>query len=474
MNINSRIKRFIEILHSFRTKVTMSFVLSLFFVVLLSGLLVYKFSLDEQMQQLRQRLMAIAQNASLMVDVDLLKQVPLERNGINSMPFRVIAQKLNDIKRINAHIEYIYIMTKTERPGIMQFVVDPNPLLQEGKQRKASSFPGDKYYASRFPEMLNGFKGPAADKKLMVDEWGVTISGYAPIKDRNGKAVAMLGVDMSAHDVYRMQMQVHLRAILVLLLGMLVSVGLGLFISKWVTQRIQRIVEGTRHIAADDLEFKLDVKGHDEISELASSFNKMAFSLSESKKKLQDYFYRVVQSLVIILEAKDAYTSGHSERVAGYAGRIAQSMGFSREKIELLKKAAQIHDIGKLVIDENILNKKSKLSEEEWKVMKQHPLVGEEVLKPILMDEEVMSMVRSHHERYDGKGYPDKLKGDNINIFAQIISVADAYDAMTSARAYRPALSKQDAIAELKNNCGSQFNTQVVKSFVKALEEEKG
>ena len=473
MNINNHIRKLIRILQSFRTKVTLSFVLSLFFVMALSGLLIYNFSLYEQMQQLRQRLMVIASTASLMVDSDLLMQVPLEKNGANTAPFKIIAQKLNDIKRVNPSIKYIYTLIQTSRPGLLQFIVDPNPLLQEGRQQRASSFPGDKYYASRFPEMLNGFKGPAADKKLMVDEWGVTLSGYAPIRDRSGRVVALLGVDMSADDVYRMQRQVQVRALLVLLLGMVVSVGLGIFISRRVTQRIQRIVEGTRHIASDDLQFKLEVKGHDEISELATSFNKMAYSLSESKKKLQDYFYRVVQSLVMILEAKDAYTSGHSQRVAEYAAEIAKEMGFAREKIDLLKKAAQIHDIGKLVIDENILNKKGKLNDEEWRVMKQHPIVGEEVLKPILVDEEVMSMVRSHHERYDGCGYPDKLKGDNINIFAQIISVADSYDAMISERAYRHALSKEKAIAELKDNCGTQFNTQIVKAFVKVLEEKE-
>ena len=319
--------------------------------------------------------------------------------------------------------------------------------------------------------MLKGFSGPSADKKIMVDEWGVTLSGYAPIRDKSGAAVAVLGVDMAAHDFYQTQEQVNYRATIVFVFGVLLSLVLGFMVSRRLTDRIGKLVEGTRRIASDDLDYKVEVDGHDEISELAGSFNKMANSLSESKQKLQDYFYRVVQSLILILEAKDKYTQGHSERVAEYSKGIALSMGFSKEKAELLEKAAKMHDIGKLVIHESILNKKGKLTEEEWKIIKEHPVVGEDALKPVLVDEDVLAMIRSHHERYDGKGYPDHIKGDAINIFAQIITVADAYDAMTSSRAYREALSKEHALEELQKNCGSQFNTQVVKAFLKYLGE---
>jgi len=457
-------------LSSFRTRVTLVLVLSMLFVMSLGNFLIYKFSLNAQFNQLRERLMVIASTASLMIDADSLLRIPLNRDGINSPQYKVIADKLNKIKQVNPSLKYIYTMTKTDKEGIWQFIVDPSPVSEEDIRRGATSYPGDKYDASRFPEMLKGFIGPAADKKVMVDEWGVTLSGYAPIRDKDDKPVAILGVDMSAEDVYRTQREVLARAISVLGIGVFTSIILGLLISSRITKRIGKLVEGTRRIAAEDFEYKVEVKGHDEISELASSFNKMAEILAESKKKLQDYFYRVVQSLVRILEAKDTYTRGHSERVADYAQSIALSMGFSKEKSDLLKKAAELHDIGKLVTHENILNKKGKLTEEEWATIKKHPIIGEDILKPVLMDEDVLAMVRSHHERYDGNGYPDGIKGDNINIFAQIISVADTYDAMTSPRPYRSALSKEEAIEELKRNCGTQFNTQIVKAFLKVLE----
>jgi HD-GYP domain-containing protein (c-di-GMP phosphodiesterase class II) len=230
-------------------------------------------------------------------------------------------------------------------------------------------------------------------------------------------------------------------------------------------------VEGTRHIAAGNLQYQVEIRSADEIGELAKSFNNMAGSLYEARKKLREYFYGIVQSLVRTIEAKDPYTRGHSERVAGYAEKIAVGMGFSAEKAELLKEAAVLHDIGKLGIHEDILNKKEKLTEEEWEAIRMHPATGEDILKPVL-GEEMLEAIREHHERCDGTGYPNKLDAGHISIFAKIIAVADTYDAMTSSRAYRAALSKKEAIEELKKGKGSQFDPQVVDVFVKVLEEE--
>jgi putative nucleotidyltransferase with HDIG domain len=172
------------------------------------------------------------------------------------------------------------------------------------------------------------------------------------------------------------------------------------------------------------------------------------------------------------IEAKDSYTRGHSDRVAEYAQKIALKMGFSREKAEMVKKVAQLHDIGKLGIDERILNKVEKLTDEEWGMIKKHPETGEEILKPVFLDEKMLALVRSHHERYDGTGYPDGLKGDKTDILAQIVSVADSYDAMTSTRAYRKSLTKEEAVAELKKNSGTQFNPKVAAAFLEVLGEE--
>jgi len=173
-----------------------------------------------------------------------------------------------------------------------------------------------------------------------------------------------------------------------------------------------------------------------------------------------------MQSLVRLLESKDHYTRGHSDRVADFSEKIAQAMGFPAEKVELLKRAAQLHDIGKLGIDERIINKTSSLTEEEFEVIRGHPTTGEEILKPIVFDKELIEMVISHHERYDGTGYPNKIKGQDLELICQIIPVADSFDAMTSSRSYRPAMSKEEAIIRIKDCSGTQFNPKVVEVFL--------
>jgi putative nucleotidyltransferase with HDIG domain len=268
-----------------------------------------------------------------------------------------------------------------------------------------------------------------------------------------------------------MRQEVHRRAILVLLLGVVLSLVIGMLIARGITDPIERLVDGTRHIAQGDLRYKVRIEGADEINQLAQAFNKMALRLYRSRKKLDNYFYHTVEALIRILEARDRYTRGHSERVSEYAEKIAAKMGFTPQEVIRLKEAALIHDIGKLGVQESILNKKDALSDEEWESIRHHPVIAEDILRPLLLNKEMLAMIRGHHERYDGSGYPDKHAGDAISIFTQILSVADAYDAMTSPRAYRQALRREEAIRELQKNRGSQFSPKVVDTFLAILEE---
>lgn len=457
--------------NSFKFKLTLSLVLAMLFSGTLSNLLVSKFALDAQFNQLREKLMIIAQTTAVNIDVDMLKQISLNPAGKTTPAYKIIAEKLKRIKQVNPPIRYIYTMAPTDQPGIWQFIVDPDIPTESERRKGLSSNPGDKYDASRFPEMLKAQGGASADKQLTIDEWGVTLSGYAPIRDNNGKLAAVLGVDMQAKDVYKIQQGLRWRAILVLWLGVILSVIIGLLISKRISSPLKKLVEGTRHIAAGNLQYQVEIKGDNEISELAKSFNDMALCLFEARKKLHNYFYNVMQALVRILEAKDSYIRGHSERVAEYTEQIARRMGFPEDKLELLKESAVLHDIGKLGIEETILNKKGKLTEEEWEIIRKHPVIGEGILKPVLLTDEMAEVIRSHHERYDGKGYPDKLSGEQLHLLVKIVSVADAYDAMTSVRAYRAPLTKAEAASELIKNKGSQFDAQVVDVFVKILGE---
>ncbi|MFC1703545.1 HD domain-containing phosphohydrolase [Candidatus Omnitrophota bacterium] len=459
---------------TFRTKVTLVLILSMLFVGALSNYLVYTFALKSQFSEIRKELMLMAQTAALFVDAETIQQVPLNQGGRNTVPFITIEEQLKRIRVIDPMITFIYTMKKTDTPGTWQFIVDPDLPNEEELEEDITSYPGDTYDASRFPEMMKAFDGPAADTQLEVDEWGATISGYAPILDNNGKAVAMLGVDVSADNLYSTQQEVHKRALFVLGIGIILSLIVAFAISQRISKPIEKLVDASSRIADGDLGYRVEIKGDDEISVLAKSFNEMAEKLRISRKKLYTYFYRVLQSLVLIIEARDHYTKGHSEKVAEHSSKIAAKMGFTLDKVELVREMALVHDIGKLGIKESILNKKEKLTEEEWNIIKQHPVIGGEILKPILINKEMLDIVTGHHERYDGKGYPDKLSGEEINTLTAILSVADAYDAMTADRAYRAGLGKEVAIEQLKANKGTQFNPRIVDVFLKILEREAG
>ncbi|MDP2929815.1 MAG: HD domain-containing protein, partial [Candidatus Omnitrophota bacterium] len=392
--------------------------------------------------------------------------------------YKKVEGELSKIRDVFPSIVYIYIMTKTEKECIFKFIIDlrsgdtglrsggPNPEIPAAK-------PGEEYNCSLYPEMMKAFSGPSADRLIVKDKWGIFLSGYAPIKDDKGSAVAILGIDMSARDVYDLQKEVKKRALLVLLLGIILSVLLGTFISLRVTKPVEKLVEGTRRISEGDLNYRVKTGGSDEMSELADSFNKMTVKLSDARNELFNYFYRVAQTLVRVLEAKDQYTKGHSDRVAYYAEKLAIEMGLPKKRAELLKEAALLHDIGKMGVENTILRKDSDLTAEEGDIIHEHPAIGEDMLKPVSLDKDILAVIRGHHERYDGKGYPDRLKGDDINIMAAIVSVADAYDAMTSNRPYMKNMTKEEAAEQLKRNSGTQFNPKVVDAFIKVLQGEK-
>jgi putative two-component system response regulator len=176
-----------------------------------------------------------------------------------------------------------------------------------------------------------------------------------------------------------------------------------------------------------------------------------------------------VQMLVHALEAKDAYTSGHSSRVSRYATKAAVLLGFTGDALEHIRLGGELHDIGKIGTREVILNKPGPLTPEEFQHIRTHTTLGEKILAPFLAESPiVLRIVRSHHERMDGSGFPDALRGDRIPLEARIVAVVDAFDAMTTNRAYRPQLPSAEAIQELRRCSGIHFDADVVKAFLGA------
>ena len=188
--------------------------------------------------------------------------------------------------------------------------------------------------------------------------------------------------------------------------------------------------------------------------------------------RLEQVFIGGIQALAEALEVKDPYTRGHSVRVGKYASVIAQVLGVGGERLRQIELGGHVHDIGKIGVREEVLNKAGPLTPDEYQHIMAHPVVGWRILSPLLTDEPViLNVVRSHHERYDGRGLPDGLAGEAIPFEARIAAVADSFDAMTSARSYRsrPPLTLEEALAEVRRNAGTQFDPAVVEAFAGAV-----
>lgn len=194
----------------------------------------------------------------------------------------------------------------------------------------------------------------------------------------------------------------------------------------------------------------------------------VAVEIAELFDDLHNSYLHTVEALTAAIDAKDHYTSHHSKQVTRFAIDIARKMQLPDKEIETIREACQLHDLGKIGIHDYILTKPGKLTQQEWKDMQTHPLKGMEILKPLGFLREVIELVKEHHERFDGRGYPAGLKGNNILLGARIIAVADAFSAMISERPYRKRMSKEEALEELRRQAGHQFDPRPVKTFLEA------
>lgn len=214
-----------------------------------------------------------------------------------------------------------------------------------------------------------------------------------------------------------------------------------------------------------------------EVGLLAAIMNEVSYKtfieLEKNYHDLEDLFMGFVKAMVNALEAKSVWTRGHSERVAAFAQEIACELNLSETQRKAVTIASLLHDIGKIGTDNGILDKESSLSDYEYDNVKKHSVQGADILRGIRHFEDVVLMIRHHHERMDGTGYPDGLKGDQIPIGARIVYVADAFDAMTEARPYRSPISIEEAVSELRKNAGTQFDPVVVEAWSKVLKIQK-
>ncbi|MDF2613377.1 MAG: putative domain HDIG-containing protein [Clostridia bacterium] len=195
---------------------------------------------------------------------------------------------------------------------------------------------------------------------------------------------------------------------------------------------------------------------------------------SQLYERLRQTFVDSIESMASAIDAKDIYTQGHCRRVSENAFKIGRCIGLNPNELEALKYAGILHDIGKIGIKDAILNKQGPLDDDEFQIMKTHPVVGDTILRQIsTLEQSIRDAARYHHERYDGMGYYEGLKGEQIPLFARILAIADTYDAITTDRPYRKGLAKEVALEEIRNGEGTQFDPELAEVFIRLMEESK-
>ena len=247
------------------------------------------------------------------------------------------------------------------------------------------------------------------------------------------------------------------------------------FAARMLAHPLEELVEKVRSIAAGDFKQRVSVRGVRELAELSETFNSMSDSLEKSIEKLklaakenQELFINSVRTLAAAIDAKDPYTRGHSERVARYAVVLARHMGLSAEEVRIIRLSALLHDVGKIGIDDRILRKPTALTNEEFEVMKTHPMKGALIMGQIPQLKDVIPGIKHHHEKWLGGGYPDGLKGEKIPLVARVVAVADTFDAMTTTRPYQKAMPLNYVIRQIKSFAGKSFDPAVITALDKA------
>jgi putative nucleotidyltransferase with HDIG domain len=251
--------------------------------------------------------------------------------------------------------------------------------------------------------------------------------------------------------------------------------ALAALASVWLSRTIARPIDTlsaslTSMTETRNFDHSLPLGGDSlEVDALTATFNTMILSVKAAEGETLSAYLGTIRALALALDARDPYTAGHSERVSALSLAIGRCLWLDETQLEVLRLGALLHDIGKIGISDHVLMKPGALTPEEYETIKQHPVVGARILRSVPFLEPHIPIVELHHERPDGKGYPHGLRGTEIPLVARIVHVADAFDAMTSARAYRPARAASEGLRELWRCAGAQFDAEVVHALAKAL-----
>jgi putative nucleotidyltransferase with HDIG domain len=248
--------------------------------------------------------------------------------------------------------------------------------------------------------------------------------------------------------------------------------------ARWVSDPVQRLTATTHEVAQGNFSGRLEPEGLTfELADLAEDFNQMSGHVERYVQQLRqaasanrDLFIGSLRAFAAAIDAKDPYTRGHSERVAALSRTIARYLQLPEETQHKVWIGALLHDVGKIGVEDRILRKEGVLAPEEYEQMKMHTVIGADIMAPIEQLREMIPAIRSHHEAWNGRGYPDGIKGEQINLMARVVAVADTFDAITTNRPYQQAYSLQFAVETITRLAGSRFDAKIVTAFLRAFE----
>jgi HD-GYP domain-containing protein (c-di-GMP phosphodiesterase class II) len=296
---------------------------------------------------------------------------------------------------------------------------------------------------------------------------------YSPVSSLDWAVVVQKPRDEAYRSIFEMQRTGRLAA----LLAVFLSVGLSIFSARRITSPLQVLAQSSRAIARGDFSQRVHVNTRTEIGELAKTFNTMSEELQQFVEDLKRaaeenkaLFMGSIQMLAGAVDEKDPYTRGHSDRVTKYSLMIAREMGLDPGFLEILRVSAQLHDVGKIGIEDRILKKPGALTPEEFEIMKTHTTKGANILRPVPQLREMLPGIELHHESLNGRGYPYGLAGDEIPLLPRVIAVADTFDALTTSRPYQKAYDPIEALKIIQNLSGKRLDPQAVVALLSVYE----
>ncbi len=294
---------------------------------------------------------------------------------------------------------------------------------------------------------------------------------------RDGEDIGIMGTALPKTFLVRTSNITRFNITLVFVFAIIMAMLLGLYLSNLITRPILILKQAASEVAKGNLNIQVDSSGGDEVAILAQSFNEMVTNLSRSEKDLISAYDKTIEGWSKALELRDEETQGHTLRVAELTLRLARALNIDEGEMINLRRGALLHDIGKIGIPDKILLKPGPFDDQEREIIKKHPVFAREMLKQIEFLHSAMDIPSFHHEKWDGSGYPNGLVGKEIPIAARIFAVVDVWDALTSNRPYRKALSYKKALDYIWNNSGKHFDPEVVNAFLGIIKEyfkEKG